>query len=240
MMNMLNLGSNRDALASAATQRLFRIINSREEIILQPNAPKLLAPERSSIRSVATLLTIVVGVLLGLVWLNRPQTISEPIVVTSGTPLVASPATSTPPVMIVVDVEGAVRDPGLKTLPAGSRIADAIKAAGGLRKRLPGGSINLAEKVSDGQLIVVSSASNQANSFSTNADKNTGGTGVLINLNTATAEQLDALPGVGPVMSSRILAWRNEHQGFNAVEELQEVPGIGPKVFANLKPLVRI
>jgi len=109
-----------------------------------------------------------------------------------------------------------------------------------LRKRLPGGSINLAEKVSDGQLIVVSSTSNRADSTNVNANQTAGGTQASVNLNTATADQLDALPGVGPVMSSRILAWRVQHQGFSSIEELQEVPGIGPKVFANLKPLVRI
>lgn len=240
MMHMLNLAPNRDALASAATQRLMRIINPRDEISIPPDSPALLASEKSSIRSVATLLAIVVGVLLCLVWLNRPQTISEPIVVASGTPLVPSPVAKNTNLMIVVDVEGAVRNPGLKTLPAGSRIADAIKAAGGLRKRLPTGSINLAEKVSDGQLIVVSSAPNRVDATNASSSQNSGGTAALVNLNSATVEQLDALPGVGPVMSSRILAWRDEHQGFHAVEELQEVPGIGPKVFANLKPLVRI
>ena len=238
---MLNLAQNRDALASATTQRLSRLINPREGIVPLPDSPTLLATEKSSIQSVAIFLTIVVGVLVGLVWLNRPQTISEPIVVTSGTPLASdTPAKASPSVMIVVDVEGAVRKPGLKTLPAGSRIADAIKAAGGLRKKLPGGSINLAERVTDGQLIFISSSSKQVGTSSSNTGSATAGTADLVNLNSATAEQLDALPGVGPVMSSRILAWRNEHQGFSAVEELQEVPGIGPKVFANLKPLVRI
>jgi len=236
---MLNLVPNRDALASTATQRLMRIMNPREEITIEPTSPALLVSEKSSIRSVATFLTVVVVFLFGLAWLNRPQTISEPVVAISGTPLAAVSA-STTPLMIVVDVEGAVRNPGLKTLPAGSRIADAIKAAGGLRKRLPGGSINLAEKVSDGQLIVVSSTSNRADSTNVNANQTAGGTQASVNLNTATADQLDALPGVGPVMSSRILAWRVQHQGFSSIEELQEVPGIGPKVFANLKPLVRI
>lgn len=236
---MLNLAPNRDALAMAATQRLMRIMNPREEITIEPTSPALLVSEKSSIRSVATFLTIVVVFLFGLAWLNRPQTISEPVVSISGTPLAIASA-STTPLMIVVDVEGAVRNPGLKTLPAGSRIADAIKAAGGLRKRLPGGSINLAEKVSDGQLIVVSSATNRADSANVNANQTAGGAGDSVNLNTATADQLDALPGVGPVMSSRILAWRVQHQGFSSIEELQEVPGIGPKVFANLKPLVRI
>ena len=239
---MLNLAHNRDALASAATRRLARLVDFRQEIIEPPTSPILSVPEKSSVRSVATFFVVIGAVLFTLVWLNRPQTISEPIVVTSGKPLapVSSATATIPSQMIVVDVEGAVRIPGLKSLRAGARIADAIRAAGGLRKRLPGGSINLAERVTDGQLIMVDSSLNETGLSRSTIGQVAGATQESLNLNSATAEQLDALPGVGPVMSSRILAWRNEHQGFHAIEELQEVPGIGPKVFANLKPLVRI
>jgi competence protein ComEA len=129
----------------------------------------------------------------------------------------------------VVDVKGEVVTPGLITLAAGDRVADAINAAGGL---LPGAnvtSLNLAERLFDGQMIYI------GNAKSSDVPSDT-----RININQATESELDSLPGVGPVMAGRIVAWRETNQRFHSLEELQEVPGIGPKVFANLKPLVRL
>ena len=112
-------------------------------------------------------------------------------------------------------------------MPAGSRVADAIAAAGGLSSVDASGSINLAQLVTDGQLISVGAT--------------TAGSGdTRINLNSASVAELDTLPGVGPVMADRIIAWRESHQKFSSIDELQEVPGIGPKVFANLKELIVI
>jgi competence protein ComEA len=118
-------------------------------------------------------------------------------------------------------------------------VADAISAAGGLTKRIAAGALNLAQKITDGQLILVSSDTAQSSSQSSTSGSSGSGGG-LININSASATDLDALPGVGPVMSSRIIAWRTENGGFHSVDDLQQVPGIGPKVFANLKPLVCI
>jgi len=197
-----------------------------------------------------------------LVWLNRPQAVT-PIVqqgtavsvavpnsdaldqgVVSSTTLTSSGATSSgvassPTATIVVDVEGHVRHPGLVSLPVDSRVADALAEAGGLTRRIAPGSLNLAQKVTDGQLIVVSSTQSQTGQL-TSASGETSAGGGLINLNTGSETDLDALPGVGPVMAGRIIAWRTENGGFKSVADLQQVPGIGPKVFANLKPLVCI
>jgi competence protein ComEA len=90
-------------------------------------------------------------------------------------------------------------------------------------------AINLAERLSDGQMIFIGNAQ----SMQLSSDSR-------INLNLATEAELDSLPGVGPVMAGRIIAWRESNQRFHSIEELQEVPGIGPKVFANLKALVRV
>jgi competence protein ComEA len=97
--------------------------------------------------------------------------------------------------------------------------------------------LNLAQKVTDGQLILVGSGSVQGSSQASSGGS-AGSPASLININTSSETDLDALPGVGPVMSARIVAWRTENGGFKTVDDLQQVPGIGPKVFANLKPLV--
>jgi competence protein ComEA len=108
-------------------------------------------------------------------------------------------------------------------------VADAIAAAGGVIPSANVTSLNLAERLSDGQMVIIGNAQ----SVDLNSDPR-------INLNLATEAELDSLPGVGPVMAGRIIAWREANQKFHSIEELQEVPGIGPKVFANLKALVRI
>jgi competence protein ComEA len=130
---------------------------------------------------------------------------------------------------IVVDVKGDVLTPGLVTLPAGARVADAIAAAGGISPNANVTSLNLAERLSDGQMVIIGNSQSQPASSDPR-----------INLNLATESELDSLPGVGPVMAGRIIAWRETNNKFHSIEELQEVPGIGPKVFANLKSLVRI
>ena len=136
---------------------------------------------------------------------------------------------------IQVDVGGKVRRPGLVRLVAGARVADAVAAAGGV---LPGTSMvgmSLARKLIDGeQLLVGETAPHVAASGS-------GGTGgALVDLNTATVAELDALPGIGPVLAQRILAWRTQHGSFTSVDQLHEVTGVGDAKFADLSPLVRV
>lgn len=139
-----------------------------------------------------------------------------------------------PSASVVVHVAGEVREPGIVTLPAGARVADALRAAGGLRRGGRLGPTNLARVVSDGERIEIGGQV---------ADPAAGGptgAGGPIDLNSATAAQLDALPGVGPVTAGKILAWRAEHGRFSVVDELAEVPGIGPKTLEELRPHVRV
>jgi competence protein ComEA len=140
---------------------------------------------------------------------------------------------------VVVAITGKVRRPGLVRLPAGARVADALDAAGGV---LPGTDLsylNLARKVVDGELIVVGLPA-PAGTMAPGADAGAAGSGAKVNLNTATAAQLDALPGVGPVMAQRIIAYRDRHGGFKSVSELRQVDGIGDARYEDLKDLVTV
>ncbi|HZA32027.1 MAG TPA: ComEA family DNA-binding protein, partial [Propionibacteriaceae bacterium] len=171
-----------------------------------------------------------------------------PVSVSTHPPNASSPAataTSSPRPRIVVHVLGAVRRPGLVRLPQGSRVQDAIEAAGGLRSSAAPGELNLAQILTDGQQIMVGSRSHPGGRLSDGGGGRAGsssssGSSPQVDLNSATAAQLDSLPGVGPVTAERILAWRTEHGGFRRVEELQEVEGIGPKTYADIAPHVRV
>jgi len=151
------------------------------------------------------------------------------------------------PSALVVDVVGRVRRPGLVRLAPGSRVWDAVLAAGGA---VPGSRldrVNLARPVVDGEQVRVPGADDPVPpepppAAGPGAAATAGSTGgaAVIDLNAATAEQLDALPGVGPVLAARILQWRAGHGRFSRVEELGEVDGIGPKLFSHLRPRVRV
>jgi competence protein ComEA len=137
---------------------------------------------------------------------------------------------------IVVDVGGRVRHPGLVTLPAGARVADAIAAAGGALRPADLERIDLAAHVTDGQLLLIGIPGAVGSDLS--GATGAGGAVGPVDLNTATVEQLDALPGVGPVLAQRIISWRQAHGGFRTVDDLQQVPGIGARKFSDLKALV--
>ena len=139
---------------------------------------------------------------------------------------------------VVVDVRGAVRQRGIHSLPNGSRVIDAILAAGGLAKSGTYGDINLAAPLQDGQQLRVG-RQNQPNGQSLASGSLPGSDPnqalpAAIPLNSATAAELESLPGVGPVLAQRIAAWRTEHGPFSAVEELMSVSGIGEKVLAGM------
>lgn len=141
---------------------------------------------------------------------------------------------------VTVDVAGKVRRPGVTTLPAGSRVADALRKAGGTRGRVDLTSLNLARVLVDGEQILVgrpAAAGRLAAGASTAAPDPVGG---LVNLNTATSEQLDTLPGVGPVTAQKILDWRAAHGAFASVDELLEIDGIGEKTLAEIAPHVTL
>lgn len=143
---------------------------------------------------------------------------------------------------IVVDVGGKVREPGIHTLPAGSRVADALRAAGGVRPGTKTDGLNQARFLVDGeQVIVGASAPAPPPPGAQPAPGGQAGAGPAapVSLNTATTEQLDTLPGVGPVLAQHIIDYRTQHGGFRSVDELREVNGIGERRFADLRDLVR-
>jgi competence protein ComEA len=137
---------------------------------------------------------------------------------------------------VVVHVVGQVYKPGLYPLPEGSRVDDAIKRAGGPKPKAALALVNLAAPVADGQQVVVPSNREAAQALA--GGSMAGGAGGPVHLNSATLDQLDELPGIGPVTAQKILDYRSEHGAFGSVEELDAVPGIGPATLDELRDLV--
>lgn len=127
---------------------------------------------------------------------------------------------------VVVHVAGAVVHPGVYRLPAGARVTDAVKRAGGLTAKAQGDSINLAARLSDGQQVVVP-ARGAAGASATSEGP--------ISLGTATVEQLDEIEGIGPVTAQNIIDFRDEHGGLSSIEQLDEISGIGPSTMEALR-----
>lgn len=155
---------------------------------------------------------------------------------------------------VVIHVTGAVTTPGVVTLPAGSRVSDAVRAAGGARPDADLAAVNLARVLADGEQIhvpvpgeeppAVAAASAPAAAATPGAREAgaaapAGGTGV-VDLNTATAEQLDALPGVGPAIARRIVEHRDANGPFRSVDDLEQVAGIGPATLEKIRPQARV
>jgi len=157
---------------------------------------------------------------------------------------VTTPAAGTEP-MVVVDVAGKVRRPGLVTLPAGSRVADALRSAGGASPGVDLTGLNLARLLVDGeQLLVGTEAATLPGApptpVMTSPVAPTVPVGAPVNVNTATLEQLDTLPGIGPVTAQSILDWRTANGSFTSVDELLEVDGIGDVTLADIRDLVTV
>jgi competence protein ComEA len=182
------------------------------------------------------------------VWAGRPHELpaglAGPVVAGSSGPaavsgpLLSSPpprASSSPAGALVVDVVGRVHRPGVYRLPAGSRVTDAVTAAGGVLAGVDPATVNLARKLSDGEQLVIGGSSAAAPTGSGSAAPSGP-----VDLNSATVAQLDALPGVGPVLAQRIVDWRTQHGRFDSVDQLRNVTGIGDSKFADLSPLVTV
>lgn len=142
---------------------------------------------------------------------------------------------------VIVDVAGLVKRPGVVELPGGSRVIDALEAAGGVLPRGDTSTLNLAQLLTDGQQVLVAGGnvaagpSGSAPMLGATAAAPLGG---LVSINSATLEQLDTLPGIGPVLAQAIIDWRTENGGFTTIEQLQEVSGIGEATYADISGLV--
>jgi competence protein ComEA len=185
----------------------------------------LFPQRRDALVAIAAVLLLLLLVGRLLVHAGAPSgTASQPI-----RPLARSAA----PSVVVVDVVGAVRRPGLYRLHEGDRIADAVARAGGVTPRAVVEAINLAAPIVDGEQVAIP----RRGAPTAAGDVGAAAAGP-VHLSTATAEQLDALPGVGPVTAQKILDYRSQHGAFRSVEELDAIPGIGPARLEQLRGLV--
>lgn len=182
-------------------------------------------------QAIVIVLLLGAGLLVGARWLDRSRTTSPhadiPVRVRAG------PATRS---KVVVDVAGAVRRPGLYRLPDGSRVADALRRAGGAKPKAFLQALNLAAPLVDGQQVLV--PDRVAGMAAVTAGAGVAGATGPVSLSAATLEQLDTLPGVGPVTAQKILDYRAAHGPFRSVEALDAVPGIGPATIEELRDLV--
>ncbi|MFN8193988.1 MAG: helix-hairpin-helix domain-containing protein [Nocardioidaceae bacterium] len=168
----------------------------------------------------------------------RPQALVSPTAHASpaSTVTAASRATGT----VVVDVAGRVRHPGIAVLDAGSRVVDAIEAAGGARPGVDLSSLNLARVLVDGEQVLVGERAPGGVAATVPLPPGGVTAGALVNLNTADQGQLESLPEVGPVTALAIIGWREEHGGFTAVDQLLDVDGIGEATLNQIAPLVTV
>ncbi|GAA1758063.1 ComEA family DNA-binding protein [Nostocoides vanveenii] len=165
----------------------------------------------------------------------------------AGEPTVTGTASSTGP-PVIVHVVGQVARPGVVSLPAGSRVEDAVEKAGGATGKADLGAVNLARLCVDGEQIripkpgevITAPGGSSPGGSPSGPSGSSGQANGKVSLNTADATALDTLPGVGPVLAQRILDWRAEHGRFSSIDELGEVSGIGEKLLAQLSPLVTL
>lgn len=210
-----------------------------------PTRARLRGWGRPALRGLALLVAVAMAIAVYSVWLGRPRAVAEaPALLASGVALpdasasppmpAMAPRADEPAALVVVHVVGAVRHPGVVRLPTGSRVEDAIAAAGGVTRRRAEDTVNLARVLADGEQVVVGEQAAAATPAAAS------GAPSVVDLNSATAEALDALPGIGPVLAARIAAWRAANGPFRSVDELGEVSGIGESILAQLRPLVRV
>jgi competence protein ComEA len=152
----------------------------------------------------------------------------------TASPMMVSEQDSTVLGTVLIHVIGEVNNPGIYELNSGSRVIDAVMSAGGLLSTAAECGVNLAREVKDGEQLSIPSKDQNCN---VNGSSDQGGT---LSLNSATAEQFDSLPGIGPTLAERIVQWRNSNSGFASVDQLNEVSGIGDKLFAGIRDLVTL
>jgi competence protein ComEA len=182
-------------------------------------------------------LLIVAGLAVGVVVLLIAVAVSAASSGGGTVRVTAPPARSSPvpaPSALLVQVSGAVRHPGLVTVPDGSRAVDAIAAAGGATASADESQVNLAARVVDGQQLAVPVRGSAAPPVASGSGGATG----PVSLSAASEVQLETLPRIGPAMAARIIAWRTANGPFHSVNDLLQVGGIGPKTLAGLQGLV--
>jgi competence protein ComEA len=187
-------------------------------------------------------LLAVVGLALTTWWSLRGETetvapLAAPRGLVTPTSVTAAPSA---PAEVVVDVAGKVRRPGIAVLEPGARVVDAIRAAGGARKGVDLSGLNLARVLVDGEQVLVGVDPPPGAAASAAGGPATGVAGPLVDINTASATELESLPGVGPVTAEAILAHRTEHGAFTSVDQLLDVSGIGEATLAEIAPHVTL
>jgi len=194
---------------------------------------------------VVVVVALAVGVVFAVMTYQHSRPEALPAVPPVSVAMEPSP-TPTPQPILKVHVLGAVAHPGVVTLPEGARVEDAIAAAGGLTGDADPALLNLAAVVTDGSQIIIGTVGNPSGEVNGGAatggstGSSSSGTGVKVNINTASETELETLPGIGPVTAGKIIAYRTDHGKFSTVDELQEVSGIGPKTMAQLEPYVTV
>jgi competence protein ComEA len=187
----------------------------------------------STRRLAAVALLAVVALVVALRHVGGHGGAAPPLVVPPVRPQAVAAASAA--ATVVVDVEGAVHRPGLVRLPKASRVADAVARAGGMTAKASRAGVNLAAPVSDGQQVLVPGGGAAGAAVGAGGVAGTSGP---VSLSSSTAEQLDALPGIGPVTAQKIVDYRTQHGAFRSVAELDAIPGIGPARIAQLQGLV--
>lgn len=217
--------------------------------------PRVGADRQSVLAFVVT--AVVAAVIASAVtWFSRPtsEPVAPPALSTTSQPptsnIAPTPSDTSPgsATTLVVSVIGHVAKPGLVTLPEGSRVADAIAACGGASPEADLTTVNLARLLTDGEQIAVGvpGGEDSGNTSGTpGGAAQTGGTaqkgaGTKVNINTASAEDFDSLPGIGPVIATRIVDFRTKNGKFKSVDDLSNVSGIGPSIMGNIKDLVTV
>ncbi|MEU9589607.1 ComEA family DNA-binding protein [Streptomyces sp. NPDC048193] len=254
-------GEPADTAAPTWRERVGPALRERMPVWLQNRC----AMERRSVAALAALLVVAAVLAVQHFWAGRTETVAAPDVVRAvaahgtqgqggapageGTANGPRRSTATPSAgaEIVVDVGGKVREPGIHRLPAGSRVEDALRAAGGVRPGTKTDGLNRARFLVDGEQVIVGAPVPPGAATGAGGPVPGGPAGPVagaapaapVSLSTATVDQLETLPGVGPVLAQHIVDYRTQHGGFRSVDELREVNGIGERRFADLRDLVR-
>ncbi|MEV7599916.1 helix-hairpin-helix domain-containing protein [Kitasatospora sp. NPDC089797] len=221
----------------------------------------MLALDRRAVAGLVVLLLFAVGYAVQHFWLARPEAVAVPALAAAsalsapGRPTADGPpasgagppeATAAPGTepAVVIDIGGRVHLPGLHTLPGGSRVADALRAAGGPLPETDTRGLNLARVLADGEQILVGEQGPAPVPVpvpgAVGGRPGASAARPSVSLNRATLEQLDALPGVGPTLAQRILAFRASHGSFRSIDQLRQVSGIGARTIAELRPLLTL